>query len=173
MTTRGSHCFPKKTPSLNVWSVLKVTWTACCHWCENEFPSWSDSGHFAGDWRPSVRQLKRDPKHTNKSTTDKNMPPWVTQSESWPQSEYCRTETVLFAGLEEVMLPKVSQLGSCTFSTHSMSIYTLEFCKEMKSFAFLFAYADYVCLLLVSWLRIRSTLHGKSKSSYTFPRSWI
>lgn len=146
MTTRGSRCFPpQKNTSLHVWSVLKVTWTAWFLWSDNEFPSWSVSGHFAGDWRPSFRQLKRDPKHTNKSTTNKNMPPWVTQSESWPQAEYCRTESVLFTCLEEVMLPKVSQLGSQTFSTHTMNLHT-EFCKEMQSLQTVF-----VCCWWVDW----------------------
>lgn len=137
MTDRGSHCCPKnKKASLNVWSGQKVTWTACWHWWENEFPSLSDSGHFSGDWRPSVRQLKRDPKHTSKSTKKKK-PPWVTQSESWPQPEYCRTETILFTGLEKVTLPKDST--GFTYFSHSHYAYLLMLT---------------VCLLLMSWLRI-------------------
>jgi len=99
-----SHCGPKKSIAVRLkWakshldSLLTLMWKLI-----PEFP-------FFRRLKTVCQPAETGPKSSK--LTNKNMPPWVTQS--WPQPEYCRTESFLFTGLEKV---------SHTFPTHTMHI---------------------------------------------------
>lgn len=100
----------------------------------------------------------------SKSTHRKNPSLWVLTS-AWPTE--IDNLKILQNWNRWLLLPKLGKLGSHSFSTHTV-LY-----KEVKYVLLLFAWADSVCLSLMSCLRMRSNLHDKSKGSNTFPCSWI